>query len=161
MGDLKVCEHAAMYWTPVTNEDGWRCADCGYKPGEEPGYSPEHDRADLRDKVDSLLHYLHEQDLVSVSNGSEGEGIVSYVTSEMREAGTYDQQSIIVAIVSYGRESHAKFWKERGDSIVAGRDNRERCHCGKIATSSISNGDGTWRRYCSLACEPADTGEPF
>ena len=42
MGD---CKHNGMYWYAAPhNERGWKCVDCELQPGEEPGYSPQHDR---------------------------------------------------------------------------------------------------------------------
>jgi hypothetical protein len=135
------CDHAEyLFWygSPA-DERGWICADCGWMPGEAPGYSPEHDRSHIHTKTDSILHDLNDAGIVCVSNGSSGEAIASAVADRCVREGIYDSVSIARFILELGADSHAKFWKDRSDSIINGSDNRDRCRCGKLANCT------TWR----------------
>lgn len=129
------CPHANLYWYPAINEEGWKCADCGTKPGEPPGYSPQHDRSHMYVKVDNILQELVTAQLVHVSNSSAGEWITSEVMKVCIVAGTFDQYSILKAILDLPdmTESHAKFWKEIGEGVITGNDPRARCECGALA----------------------------
>lgn len=142
------CRHASIYWYPAPNDErGWLCVDCGFAPGEEPGYSPEHDRDLLHIKVWSLLNDLADAQLVSVSNSSHGDSIVAQATRIARDARTFDQESL-VAIIAKLCAGDGKFWREQHEAILAGKDNRDRCRCGKLATS-ISWRDGKRVTECS------------
>lgn len=129
------CRHSGLYWyaAPAT-EKGWKCVNCGWQPGEDPGYSPEHDRSHIATKVGCVLHDLFEAGIVYVSNGSEGEGITANVARRCVAEKLYDSVSIARLILEIsGGERHAAFWRDRGESIVSGNDNRRRCRCGKLA----------------------------
>jgi hypothetical protein len=129
------CPHSFI-WNMATNEDGWQCAECAYRPGEPPGFSPAHDVEELGAKVTSILNVLHDSDIVYVSNCDEGESLVTMVTKEIRERGELDQYAIAEAILNLMGQSHTAYWKEIRDGILAGKDLRHRCHCGKLATCS-------------------------
>lgn len=146
------------YGPRAANEDGWICG-CGEKPGEPPGYCPELDRANTTDKVSDLLHHLAgewaDAEYVCVSNGSHGAGIVEAVTAECQKQHRYDQLFILVQILDVnGASAHSDFWKKVNDGIVAGEDPRDRCACGKLATSWSNTGPPR----CS-SCVPE--GDPF
>lgn len=150
-------EHEFYYYA-ATNEDGWKCCACDEKPGEPPGFCPELDRKLIERKVFGLLDDLHNASLVYVSNGCGGDAIVASVAERCRSEGVYDQASILAFIVGEDGGSHAKFWKAISDGIIAGKDPRGRCACGKL--SSIT----TWKagatvRACSFYCLAKATGE--
>lgn len=162
--DSATCEHDDLYWYAApADECGWVCADCGWSPGEEPGYSPEHDRSHIKTKVGSILHDLHDAGIIYVSNSSGGDGLTSHVAAWCKRNKTYDSVSIAARILANeAGGTHATFWRERGESILEGRDNRNRCHCGKLAHISVGSGNGGWNYYCSYACEPERSkGLPF
>lgn len=127
------CKHEAMYWYPAPhNETGWKCADCDFKPGEPPGYSPQHDRDLIRDKCWCLLHDLVDAELVSVSNSDHGESLASRAASIARYERRFDQESI-VAILTRLCAGDGSFWRDQHEKILAGQDPRERCACGQLA----------------------------
>ena len=77
-----------------------------------------------------------------MSNSTEGECIVAAVARRCLALGHFDQYSIISEIMGQITPSHAKFWAEQGQAIFDGRDARNRCECGKLATSfSIGGAD--------------------
>jgi hypothetical protein len=163
---IAACKHNGLYWYAApADERGWVCVDCGWSPGEEPGYSPEHDRSHIATKVGSILHDMHEAGIIYVSNGSAGEGIEHSVAAWCRRSKTYDSVSIAARILaSEVSGTHATFWRDRGESIIAGKDNRDRCRCGKLAKSWRGGEDGG--HFCSAACDPrqmdlALKGVPF
>lgn len=141
MPDEKLCNHEYHYFA-ATNEDGWKCSWCQHKPGEPPGFSPELDRARLEFKVFALLSDLTNADLVYVSNGTSGDAIVSEVEKRCRKEQRYDQYSILLFILDLMTERHALYWSKVSEAIVAGKDERKRCHCGNLAT--VSRGDKYW-----------------
>ena len=146
------CPHSFV-WHMVTNEDGWQCAECAYSPGEPKGFSPAHDVELFGRKVSSVLSALHDSEIVYVSNSDHGESIVMMVEKELRQRGEYDQYAIAEAILNLLGSSHTKYWKEISDGIRAGKDPRDRCHCGKLATCS----QGT-DRACSMEHLPNGGG---
>lgn len=117
------CPHANLYWYPAINEDGWMCADCLVRPGEPPGFSPELDRSHLYVKVDNLLRELMEAKLVHVSNSSEGDWITREAMAVCRSACTYDQYSILAAILGHMAKPYAEYWKSAGERTMEGKDN--------------------------------------
>ena len=141
MSAANECTHEHCYWYPAINEEGWKCANCGTRPGEPPGYSPRLDRNELFTKVSGLLNDLHNANLIYVSNGTMGEYLTAEVVRACREAGTFDQYSIIKAILDHPEmaPSHAEFWKPIGESIISGNDTRARCACGQLGTISSGN----------------------
>jgi hypothetical protein len=131
----KTCDHDYQYFA-ATNENGWRCVFCKDQPGEPPGFSPELDRSRLEFKVFALLNDLTNSDLVYVSNGTGGDAIVGDVESRCRKEQRYDQYSILLFILDVMTERHALYWSKVSEAIVAGKDERERCYCGKLSTCS-------------------------
>ena len=129
------CTHADLYWYAApADEKGWRCASCDWRPGEDPGYSPEHDRSHIVTKVCSVLHDLHDAGIIYVSNSSGGESITASVARRCVDEKLYDSVSIARLILEIeGGERHAAFWRHRGEGIVAGNDPRRRCDCGALA----------------------------
>jgi hypothetical protein len=136
--------HDFAWYLHDCNEAGWKCLRCEYKPGEPPGFSPELDRAMTRSKVMAVLMELHHADFIYVSNGSSGECIEAEVERRCRATGNYDQWSIASFILDVMVPSHAKYWREISEGVLAGQDPRHRCHCG--ALSNCSSGD---KYYCS------------
>lgn len=140
------CDGSEWAWYLADNEEGWKCLDCGHKPGEPPGYSPELDREEIGSKIYSILLELTqshstEPGFVYVSNGSMGDGIVAVTAAWCRETGHYDQASIAwKCIENCGAKSD--FWREQGEAIRAGKDPRRRCNCGVLAT--VFTKDGAW-----------------
>lgn len=159
--------HTGLYWYPAANEEGWLCVDCEVKPGEPPGYSPQHDRSHLREKVWSLVHELADAKLISVSNSSHGEGLADAVTRRLHGSNRLDQYTILAAIIDAERIEHADYWSKISTAILRGEDPRHRCACGALACVSSSSGGSDWVRTCGKGeCEhhratlPADGG-PF
>jgi hypothetical protein len=144
------CTHNdGLYWyLSPHDERGWMCVTCFWRPGEEPGYSPQHDRDLLDVKVNCILMDLADEGLLSVSNGSEGDGLVARASRIARDERTLDQESI-VAILAKLCAGDGEFWRKQHESILAGDDQRRRCACGKLA--HIFCGAAA---YCSFACEP-------
>lgn len=147
---ITTCEHRGLYWYAAAHDErGWLCVDCGLAPGEEPGYSPQHDRDHLYIKCSCILHDMADAGLVSISNSSHGEGVAHHAAQIARDARTLDQESI-VAIIARLCAGDGKFWRERHESILAGRDNRDRCRCGRLA-HAWCNGVS----YCGAGpCDP-------
>lgn len=136
------CEHVEFGYFPAVNEEGWKCFHCNsLMPGEPDGYRPDLDRERIEDKVYGLMNDLHENKFIYISNGSGGDIIVGEVSAKCKASGLYDQISIIKYILEVGEEGHADYWKDIGDGIVSGNDPRERCHCGKLATSFGNRGN--------------------
>jgi hypothetical protein len=131
------CAHDGLYWYAApADERGWKCVDCGWQPGEEPGFSPQHDRAHISTKVGCILMTLHEAEIIYVSNGSCGEAITGDVVEKCRRRRIYDSVSIARFILELEADrQHADFWREISEGIIAGKDPRERCACGKLANS--------------------------
>lgn len=127
-------EHDFYYYLD-TNEEGWRCCSCAYRPGEPQGFSPELDRSHTYQKVMGILLDLHNGDFVHVSNGTHGECLQEMVTERCRREGIYDQYSITLFLLEALTASHQKYWKEVSDGVIAGKDPRRRCPCGALATS--------------------------
>lgn len=153
------CKHDSLFWYPAPHDErGWLCIDCGWAPGEEPGYSPEHDRDHLRTKAWCILHDLASAGLVSVSNSGHGESIADEATRIARDARTLDQESL-VAIIARICAGDGKFWREQHESILAGRDNRDRCKCGKIAEAWCNGVSYCGARECDPF--PPTDGGPF
>lgn len=152
------CDHVqGLYWyaAPV-DERGWLCIDCGWSPGEDEGYSPEHDRSHIETKVGSVLFDLDAAGIIYVGSSSNGDGITGAVVDLCRARKVFDSVSIARFILEIeAGECHMKFWRERGESILEGRDNRNRCKCGRLSNCSRGNGDGTWTFLCSdPKCDP-------
>lgn len=148
---VAACKHHGLYWYASPHDErGWYCVDCQWSPGEEPGYSPEHDRDHLETKVDCILQDLVMAELVSVSNSDHGHSIIASAVRICRDQRTLDSESI-AAVLTRICAGDGKFWRERHESILAGRDNRDRCHCGKLAHIYCGG-----KSYCSYECEPKD-----
>lgn len=137
-----------VYWYSATNEDGWRCCRCQHKPGEPPGFSPQLDRDLIAIKVHSILHDMHESNVVYVSSGSMGDGIACMVEKMCVKDQKYDQYSIALFILKVMAPSHAKYWKKVSRGVLSGKDVRNRCHCGALSTRSRGF-NGQWEYRCS------------
>jgi hypothetical protein len=151
---MNECTHENFGYFPAINEAGWKCFGCKKKlPGEPDGYRPDLDRSHLQDNVYGLMNDLHEHDFIWVSNSEYGEHILSEVMTRCREAGLYDQITIMHYILEANAGTHAEFWKEIGDGVVSGNDPRDRCDCGKLATTYTSNGKSCsehgWRLFAT------------
>lgn len=151
-----LCKHDGMYWYPAPHdEQGWRCVDCDLRPGEEPGYSPEHDRDLLRTKVGCVLHDLADANIVSVSNSSHGEGVTDAATARCREWRRFDQESIAMVLLLILAGDGA-YWREMHEKILGGDDPRKRCHCGKLAHIYCGG-----EAYCCFEHRPQREDGPF
>jgi hypothetical protein len=145
--DRRECQHAEVYWYAAPLEDGWRCT-CGFRPGEPPGYDPQRDRDNIHGKVWAILDGLHNADIVYVSNGCAGDSITADVAAKCKRHKVYDQYSIVAFILRAMTTRHAEYWKQVGDGIRAGKDPRDRCHCGALSTVTTWI-DGKTERRCS------------
>lgn len=136
------CPKPCWIWRLAScNESGWTCTICNMKaPGDPPGYRPDLDRKEVKEKVRAVLMTMHETDLIYVSNSDHGEGIIGSVARACIKAGMFAQSSIIHRII--GGMDDGKSWKEQASRIEAGNDSRERCHCGALATSFRVQGSG-------------------
>lgn len=120
------CDHDPDYcrWNlDPCNEEGWRC-DCG----EDLGFRPDLDRECTHEKVEAILMYLHESDLVYVSSGEHGEHICFNVAERCHNENRFDQMSIIRFIIEdsdMGTESHAEFWQKEAASGRSGKRKQE------------------------------------
>lgn len=104
------CDHEkGACWFPATNEDGWRCMDCG----EALGFRPDLDEKLIDVKVSNLLMDLDEADLVHVSNGTMGQIISEGVARECRQEGLLDQGSILRKLIADPNFDSAEFWQKR------------------------------------------------
>ena len=149
--DLERCPKCGseIYYYPACNEDGWRCTSsgCEHKPGEPPGFDPARDRALISLKVHGLLLDLHERGFIYCSNSSAGDGVTGAAADRCREAGRFDQYSIIEFIFA-SQASHGDYWKEISEGVLAGNDTRRRCPGGRLSTMSTGNGQGGWSESC-------------
>lgn len=143
----KACEHE-FFWYAATNEDGWKCCSCDYKPGEPPGFSPSLDREMISTKVDCILHDLHDAGFVHVSNGSEGDGIANHISKICERKQTFDSYSILRLIMDVMTPSHAKYWKRISRGVLNGNDKRDRCPCGALSRSAHGQ-NGKWEYRCA------------
>ena len=137
----RTCDHSEIFWYPATNERGWRCT-CGFKPGEPPGYDPQRDVDDLEGKVRGLLLDLVDGvGFLGNMNSDAGEGMIAGCVARRRQAGAYDQASILIDLLkAYGGSQH---WKRVGDGVRSGNDPRSRCQGGNLATCFTGNGVNT------------------
>jgi hypothetical protein len=150
------CKECDYHYYPSTNEDGWRCTSCGHRPGEPAGFSPELDRKRIFFKVGGILHDACDENLIYVSNGTGADLLISAVADRCVEEGRFDQYSILLFLLEETTPSHAKYWGELSESILAGADPRDRCHCGALA--NIHSGGAL---YCSWDHMPAERVEMF
>lgn len=137
------------HYYPETNEAGWRCTDCDHRPGEPPGYSPQLDRKLIDFKVGAILMDACTANLIYVSNGSHGEFLAAKVADRCVREDRFDQYSILLYILEEMTQSHAEYWKGISDGVIAGKDPRDRCHCGQLAKMHIGKAS-----YCSMAHSP-------
>lgn len=115
------CKHETPQWHLADcNEDGWKCAECGHAFGFRPDFDREH----TRDKVDTILFWLVEHDLLYVSNASEADGVVAQVANGCHASNTYDQQSIIHAIAAIGLVRHQDFWRNEAKQAMCSHPSR-------------------------------------
>ena len=131
------CEHHGLFWYLATNEDGWRCVDCDWRPGDPAGFSPQHDRSHLIVKVRNILHDLHEAGFIYVSNGSHGEHIAATVATICDRLQLFDQYGIISRILLHLSSDHSAYWRRISEGVLTGDDKRDRCPCGALATSTL------------------------
>lgn len=146
MGDTATCSHAKVWWRPSPHDEaGWMCVGCGIRPGEPPGFSPQHDRDLLVHKAEVTLLAMHDAEIIHVSNRSEGLEVARLAAEKCRERDAYDSASIARAILDVvADDRHTAYWRDISNSILAGNDPRPRCSCGKLATVWQSGG----RRTC-------------
>jgi len=103
------CKHETPQWTLADcNEDGWQCSECAAKLGFRPDFDREH----TLDKVETILFWLHEHDFIRVSNATEGDGMAASVARHCHETNTFDQQTIVGLVVSFGLTRHQEFWRK-------------------------------------------------
>lgn len=136
----KVCKCVDLdpYWKLATNEDGWTCCRCqGKLIGEPDGFRPDLDRARIGEKVQSILLLMHDGGFIHVSNGGEGESIVEAVAEYCERRERFDQYTIIDKCVELVTRNHAAYWQKISRDVLSGKDKRERCWCGKLATSFV------------------------
>jgi|SRR5882672_3034311 len=143
------CKECDYYYYPETNEDGWRCATCGHRPGEPAGFSPKLDRERIYLKVGGILHDACDADLVYVSNGTGADLLTSAVADRCVKEGRFDQYSILLFLLEEMTLDHAKYWRDISESILAGADKRDRCHCGELAKMYING-----KHYCCMVHAP-------
>lgn len=147
------CKHESFGYWPAVNESGWNCFDCGVLlPGEPNGYRPDLDRSHIAEKVSGLLFELSESNWIHVSNGTGGEILSSMVAEKCRQTGFYDQSAIVRYIMETDT-SHSDYWKKIGDGVVSGNDPRDRCKCGKLATTYSDAGNSCSECYGDVFAE--------
>jgi hypothetical protein len=149
----KCKEHDYHWYSDGCNEAGWKCTACDHQPGEPPGFSPQLDRERIFWKVGAVLHDMTDADLISVSNGSEGDCLTAQIADRCVAENLFDQYSIQLFLLREMTPSHAEYWKEIGEGILTGNDPRDRCHCGKLATGHQFDANGK-ASYCSFEHAP-------
>lgn len=118
----KRCAHETPQWHLADcNEDGWKCAECGHAFGFRPDFDREH----TDEKVETILFWLVEHDLLYVSNASEASGVVAQVANSCHTSDAFDQQSIVHAIAALGLSDHQKFWRNRARQVACSHSSRE------------------------------------
>lgn len=121
----KQCNHETPQWHLADcNEDGWKCAECLHVFG----FRPDFDRAHVVEKVETILFWLVEHDFYYVSNATEADGLAHAVAKHCRESNTYDQQTIVVLITSFGIQSHAAFWRKQAEQFLCSHPSRSLRH---------------------------------
>lgn len=126
-----------LTWRMCTNEDGWHCLNCDKKIATElgDGFNPHYDEMHIRAKVESILSDLHHSNIVYMSNSTDGEYTARQVADMCKEKRRFDQYSI-VEFIMVSCQSHSAYWNKIGENVRKGKDDRKRCHCGKIAKAS-------------------------
>ena len=118
------------------NEEGWSCVNCGFVPGEPPGFCPQLDMEELPQKIEAILLFLTGDTgpsrLVHVSNSSHGESIICSVYEWCCNSGRRDAKSIIHVI--FDDCGHSEYWAKIRDGVLSGNDVRDRCRCGALST---------------------------
>lgn len=135
------CKHH-WTWNSETNEKGWYCLNCDFRPGEPPGFSPQLDVEQCEEKVNSLLTQLHNQELLYISNADMGEAIVEDVVERCHQSQRYDQRSILEFILT-DPNIRSDYWVNLGRQIREGNDPRKRCShegCGKLSVGGAIGG---------------------
>ena len=145
---MSECRHDYHWYSNFVTEAGWKCCLCNEKPGEPPGFSPALDRAELERKVCAVMSDLHDANFIYISNGSGGDMLTADVVEWCRRQNRFDQGSIAFFILATVVPSHAKYWGEVSEGVIAGKDPRRRCHCGRLSTMTIGD-----RAYCSSDCQ--------
>ena len=97
-------------------------------------------------KVSGLLHDVADAKLISISNGSHGEGMTAIVVRRCVELDRYDQTTIL-RLIFEADASHCDYWHKVGSGVRDGHDPRERCPGGRLATC-YSWKDGVSLRKC-------------
>ncbi len=146
MSDCK--EHDFFWYGSPHNEAGWRCCYCKHKPGEPPGFDPNLDRKEIERKAWCILNDLVEANIVYVSNGSQGDGMTAMVADACNEANRFDSYTIARMLLQNLTPGHAEYWSKVSEAILAGKDTRNRCRCGALATCSSSVAGGGWVHRC-------------
>lgn len=115
------CRHNHITWNlDGANERGWSCVACHAPIGAE-GFSPQHDRELITDKVEAVLMHMNHLDLVYMSNSDHGFGVVHQVVTRCRSENTYDQISIARFILEIeGNARHVKFWQDEARKVLNG-----------------------------------------
>jgi hypothetical protein len=149
------CKHETPQWRLADcNEDGWKCSGCEHVFG----FRPDFDREYTLDKVDAVMFWLVEHDLLYVSNASEASGIVATVVRLCRAADEYDQQTIVYLLAANGRERHAAFWREQAKQGMCSHPSRT-----LSARPTRRNPDGAVSRCnaCGHEVKQGDSGALF
>jgi len=136
-----------LFWYPAINEQGWKCCSCGHQPGEPAGYSPHRDKALIEIKVSGLLHDVADANLISISNGSHGEGMTAIVARRCVDLDRYDQTTIL-RLIFEADASHCDYWHKVGSGVRTGEDPRRRCPGGRLSTRSTGSAEG-WKYSCA------------
>ena len=109
------CRHPldSIFWynkygeKKAINEDGWWCIACG----KNLGFRPDLDRKLIWGKVRAILHDLHEEGFIYISNGTEGDCITDCVAEYCEKTQQYDSYTILKQIILCLVDVHAKYWK--------------------------------------------------
>lgn len=109
------CNHKEeLFYYNSVNEDGWKCISCG----EELGFRPDLDKKLIDIKVRGILADMYDAKLIYISNGCEGDGITSYVSTQCIKKGRFDQYFIIKCIIDCMYKSHSDYWKKESSSFI-------------------------------------------
>lgn len=133
-------------WEMCVNENGWKCMQCG-EPStacDPPGFDPFLDKNNIQGKVMDILDFLHEAKIIHISNGTGGDIMTEMVVNRCRNENRFDQSNIARFVMELEHPGQQDYWRKIGMGVRDGRDPRDRCECGQLAT--MWSGD---KRYCT------------
>ena len=109
MENKKRCKHKNVKYEPSCNEDGWLCLNCKAKLG----FRPDLDRTQTHWKALAILNILHENGIIHVSNGSEGESFIYSMKRNCEKVNRYDQIFITTTLLKMSEINGEEYWQRK------------------------------------------------